>query len=98
MAESMRPEGTGAKKPLPKPNVVVARSGTPPHEWTEEAVRGMVINPIYAGVGPFPRMVEDDAWVHACARVIEEEGAEQFLGNLLCVLRESFDAGSSREA
>jgi hypothetical protein len=77
MAESLRPEGNGAKKPLPKPNVVVAKSGTPSHEWTEEAIRGMVINPIYAGVGPFPRLVKDDAWVHGCARLIEEEGAEQ---------------------
>jgi hypothetical protein len=94
MVDSMHPEGNGAKKPLPKPNVVVARSETPSHEWTEEAVRGMVINPIYAGVGPFPRMVEDDAWVHACARLIEEEGAEQSLVNLLYVLRESFNAGS----
>jgi hypothetical protein len=61
------------------------------HELTPEAVRGMVTNPIYAGVGPYPRMVEDDAWVQACARLIEDEGAIQFLVNLLFVLGESFD-------
>jgi hypothetical protein len=57
----------------------------------------MLLNPICAGVGPFPRMVEDEAWVRACARVIEEESSEQFLVNVLYVLRESFDEGLLRE-
>jgi hypothetical protein len=35
-------------------------------------------------------MVEDEAWVRACARLTQEEGAEQSLFNLLCVLRECF--------
>jgi hypothetical protein len=90
MLESLWPKKDGPQKPLPKPNVVVARSGTPPHELTPAAVRGIVVNPIYAGVGPFPRLVTDEAWVHACAKVIEEEGPDQFLVNLLYVLRECF--------
>ena len=76
--------------PLPKPNVVAAKSGTPPHEMTPEAVKGLLLNPIYAGVGPFPAIVEDNQWVHACEKMIEEDGAEQFLVNLLYVLRECF--------
>jgi hypothetical protein len=48
----------------------------------------MLINPIYTGVGPFPRLVEDEAWVRACAKLIEQEGSDQFLVNLLYVLRE----------
>jgi hypothetical protein len=91
MVDSVRSEGNGANKPLPKKNVVVAKAGTPLHAMTAEAIKGMVINPIYAGVGPFPRMVEDEAWVRGCERVIEEEGPEQFLVNLLYVLRETFD-------
>jgi hypothetical protein len=82
------PEGNGGDEPLPAPNVVVARSGTPPEELTPEEVKGILVNPIYTGVGPFPRLVEDDAWVRACAKLIEEEGAQQFLVNLLYVLRE----------
>src|SRR5438445_10264158 len=97
MADTLRSDGNGAHNPLPKPNVVVARSGTPTHELTPEAVRGMVINPIYTGVGPFPRMVEDDAWVHASARLIGEERPTKFLVNLLLVLRESFDEKLLRE-
>ena len=82
--------GNGGKQPLPAPNVVVARAGTPMHELSPEAVKGILVNPIYTGVGPFPRLVGDAAWVRAGARLIREEGADQFLVNLLHVLRECF--------
>jgi hypothetical protein len=91
MPNSSWPTGNGSKKPWPKPNVVVAKSGTPPDELSPEAIRAMLVNPIYAGVGPFPRLVEDEQWVRACAKLIKEDGPEQFLVNLLFVLRESFD-------
>ena len=87
MINSLWPEGNGSDDPLPKPNVVVARSGTPPHEMSPEAIKGFLVNPIYAGVGPYPPLVEDKQWVRAGERMIEEEGAEQFLVNLLYVLR-----------
>jgi hypothetical protein len=90
MAHSIWPESNGGNKPLPAPNVVVARAGTPPEQLSPEAVKGILVNPIYAGVGPFPRLVEDAAWVRACAKLIQEEGADQFLVNLLFVLRECF--------
>jgi hypothetical protein len=88
MVSSIWPEGNGSQSPLPPPNVVVARSGTPMHELTPEAIKGILVNPIYTGVGPFPRLVDDEAWVRACARLIDEEGADQFLVNMLHVLRE----------
>ena len=88
MLDSIWPESNGSNKPLPAPNVVVARAGMPPNQLSPEAVKGILVNPIYTGVGPFPRMVEDAAWVRACAKLIEEEGAQQFLVNLLFVLRE----------
>jgi hypothetical protein len=75
----------------------VARSGTPLDELSPKAVRGIVVNPIYAGIGPYPRLVQDDAWDRACARMIEEEGAEQVLVNLLYVLRECLGDGSADE-
>ena len=97
MVSSIWPEGNGSESPLPAPNVVVARSGTPVDELSPEAVRGILVNPIYAGVGPFPRLVQDDAWVRGCARMVEEEGAEQVLVNLLYVLRECLGDGSTDE-
>src|ERR1700720_200164 len=68
MVNSIWPESNGGKKPLPAPNVVVARSGTPPDQLSPQAVKGILVNPIYTGVGPFPRLVEDAAWVRACAK------------------------------
>ncbi len=35
------------------------------------------------------------AWVRACAKLIEEEGPQQFLVNLLYVLRECFQEEST---
>jgi hypothetical protein len=90
MLNSIWPESNGSNKPLPAPNVAVARAGTPPEQLSPEAIKGILLNPIYTGVGPFPRLVEDSAWVRACVKLIEEEGTEQFLVNLLFVLRECF--------
>ena len=90
-------EGNGSDQPLPKPNVVVAISGTPPDQLSPEAIKGILVNPIYTGLGPFPRLVQDAAWVRACAQMIEEEGAEQVLVNLLYVLRECMGDGSTGE-
>jgi hypothetical protein len=90
MVHSIWPESNGGRDPLPAPNVVVARSGTPPDQLSPEAIKGILVNPIYTGVGPFPRLVEDASWVRACVKLIEEEGPEQFLVNLLFVLRECF--------
>ena len=95
MVNSIWPESNGSNKPLPAPNVVVVRSGTPLDQLSPEAVKGILVNPIYTGVGPFPRLVEDAAWVRACAKLIEEEGADQFLVNLLYLLRECFQEEST---
>jgi hypothetical protein len=92
MVNSVRSEENGDRRRLPGPNVVVTRSGTPIHNLPPEAIKGILVNPIYTGVGPFPRMVEDVEWVRACAKLIEEEGPEQFLVNLLFVLRECLPA------
>ena len=67
MRNSIWPESNGGNQPLPAPNVVVARTGTPPDQLSPEAVKGILVNPIYAGVGPFPRLVEDAVWVRAGA-------------------------------
>ena len=72
-------------------------SGTPPDQLSPEAIKGILVNPIYTGLGLFPRLVQDDAWVRGCARMIEEDGAEQVLVNLLYVLRECLADGSQDE-
>ena len=75
--------------PIPSPNVTVRMSGET-SEWTEEQIRGIICNPIYAGFGPFPALVSDEEWVRCAAVQISNEGAEQFLINLLHILRACF--------
>jgi hypothetical protein len=95
MVDSIWPENNGSQPPLPTPNVVVARSGTDLHKLSPAAIKGILVNPTYTGVGPFPRLIRDEVWVRACAKLIEEEGADQFLVNLLYVLRECLPAEST---
>jgi hypothetical protein len=79
-------------KPLPKVNVKFAAAGSSGN-MTPEMFRSMVCNPIYTGMGPFPALIDDETWVHAATRAVEEDGAEQFLVNMLYVLRQSLGTG-----
>lgn len=81
--------------PLPRPNVKYVSN---PGEMNEAAARGMLSNPVYAGVPPYNRVVSDEAWVRAAVELIKEEGAEQFLVNLLYMLRVSMVAAVPEEA
>ena len=80
----------GNGKPLPEPNVAIRVSGDD-GPWTPEHVRGIISNPCYAGVGPYPGLVPEDDWVHAAVRQIEKDGEEQFLVNMLHLLRGMFE-------
>jgi hypothetical protein len=83
----MRKKYTGRK--LPQPNVRF-RTADQLGDLTPADLRGIICNPVYAGLGPFPAIVSDEEWVTAAARAIREDGAEQFLVNLLHVLRATF--------
>jgi hypothetical protein len=74
--------------PLPQPTAVV-KHGADFRNVTEAEIRGIIANPIYAGLGPYPAMITDEEWVKAAVKLIEEDGLEQFLVNMLFVLRES---------
>jgi len=50
MVDSIWPESNGGHEPLPAPNVVVARAGTRLEELPPEAVKEILVNPIYTGV------------------------------------------------
>lgn len=80
--------------PLPKPNVEFAAAGDS-GEMTPKKVRGMIANPVYAGVGPYPALIEEEEWVRSAAKMIKDEGADQFLVNMLYVLRQSLGTGTS---
>lgn len=78
------------KPPLPKPTAKLRLSGSSAH-FTEEEVRGIIANPVYAGIGPFPQLVPDEQWIRAASKAIQTDGPEQFLVNLLHVLRASLE-------
>ena len=80
--------GSKDKQPLPTVNVDFATSEDA-GKMTAAKMRSLMCNPIYAGMGPFPALVDDETWVRAASRMIETEGAEQFLVNMLYVLRQS---------
>jgi hypothetical protein len=77
-------------KSLPLPNVIVPESGDDPAKFGIPGVKGMTMNPIYAGVAPYPQMIEDKLWLGAAKRLLEEDGPDQFLVNMLYVLRRTF--------
>ena len=55
---------------LPKPNVRYQRlseSAQNPDGIDDDTVRGMICNPIFAGLPHIPAMIEDDAWVEAAS-------------------------------
>jgi hypothetical protein len=74
---------------LPPPNVKFRSSGHMT-DFSLEEIRGLVCNPVYAGFGPYPAIVTDEQWVEAAVTAINKDGAEQFLVNLLHMLRETF--------
>ena len=83
-----------SKRKLPTSNAKF-RSANVTGEFTPAEVRGMVCNPIYAGFGPHSGLLSDEEWVAAAATAIKKEGAEQFLVNMLHMLRETFGDGEA---
>lgn len=80
---------------LPRPTVKFVSN---PDKMSEAAARGMLSNPVYVGVPPYHRIVSDEAWVRAAVELIKEEGAEQFLVNMLHMLRVSMVSAVPEEA
>lgn len=78
---------------LPKPSVKYATAG--PDSLDPKSLKGILCNPIYTGVAPYPSMINDEEWVKTALKEIEKDGAEQFLVNMLYVLRKSMLAITS---
>jgi hypothetical protein len=46
-------------------------------------------NPLYTGVADFPRLMSDERWLRGASLLMREEGIEQFLVNMLYLMRRS---------
>jgi hypothetical protein len=62
--------------------------------WTEEMVGGVICNPVYAGIPPFPPIVEEQMWLEAGLRMVANVGLRQYLTNVLYQLKKSVAAVS----
>ena len=70
---------------IPVPHVVVLPQDIA--QFPIGMAEAAICNPIYAGIPPYPPLVSDEEWIAAAQRVIEQEGIEQFLANMLYLLR-----------
>jgi len=59
--------------------------------WTADDVRRILVNPIYSGIGPFPKIVEREDWVQAAGKMIDQHGSRQFLELMLDALDSSLN-------
>jgi len=74
------------EKPLPNPTV----KSTGGSCWSTADIGGVLCNPVYTGIDPFPQIVPEDLWLKAAEKQVAEEGAEQYLVNVLFMLKASF--------
>jgi hypothetical protein len=59
-------------------------------KWTANDARAIVHNPIYAGLGPFPPLVDEKTWVGAQQQSIRNDGLEPVLRQIRVALPETF--------
>ena len=83
------------KRSLPKPNVSYHRRDDK-SEKDATHLKSLICNPMTVGIGTNAATMDDEAWIRAAEQLIVEEGAEQFLVNMLFLLRESFADDSPR--
>lgn len=60
--------------------------------WTANDVRAVVCNPVYAGLGPFPPLIDDEQWIQAVTRLLRYDGEEPTLLQIRTVLQQTFGA------
>ncbi|HEU0131234.1 MAG TPA: hypothetical protein VFQ85_09625 [Mycobacteriales bacterium] len=67
-----------------------------PAAWTPADVNALLANPFYAIeidpalAVPHPPLMDEDRWVAANVRLVEELGPEAYLRNLLSILRGNY--------
>lgn len=59
--------------------------------WTSAKVLALLANPVYAGIGPFPQIVDDELWIKGICLQIDNLGSELVMRVLLDSLRQAFE-------
>jgi hypothetical protein len=76
------------KTVLEKGPIPIPREGH--SEWLPEQVAAVICNPIYAGVPPYPPLVEQEVWIRAFSKIVERHGLELALKIMLDDLRQDY--------
>ena len=77
------------QKELENGPIPIARSDD--SKLTVGQVFAILVNPIYTGIGPYPKIIEDELWINAMSKQIERLGVDLVLRVLLDSLRQTFD-------
>lgn len=65
-------------------------SGGGGDKWTVNDIRAILHNPVYAGIGPFPPIIDEQTWIGAQERMVRDDGAEAVLGQIRQAIRDTF--------
>ncbi len=81
-----------SEEDVPLPDVAYPGDRDWQDEWNEKMVGGIICNPVYAGIPPFPKMIDDKAWIAAGVKMVNNVGLRQYLVNVLYELKKSMQA------
>ena len=62
-----------------------------PDHWTPGRIAAVICNPINAGIGKYPPIIDDDTYIKCACRSITDLGPELFVRIMLDSLRQSFE-------
>jgi len=65
-------------------------SGGGSGSWTSNDIRGVLHNPIYIGIGPYPALIDEATWIKAQEQTIKDEGTGAVLGQIRRLVEETF--------
>lgn len=81
------------RRSVKRVNIAWSESASEQLGWPQSTATARALPSLYVGFGLFPALVLDEQWLAAAVNAIKPEGAEQFLVNLLHVLRQTFAGG-----
>lgn len=86
-----------SKEAVPLPDVAYPGDRDWQEQWNEKMVGGVICNPIYAGIPPFPKIIDDKTWIAAGVKMVESVGLRQYLVNVLYGLKKSISSVGTEE-
>lgn len=51
--------------------------------WSSEVVREVLLNPVYVGLGPFPALIDEEAWVCTASKCLRHESPQALVDSVI---------------